>query len=122
MWQYPAFRYVLRQALSSHCVLVYESDYYISFARLHDVLDARMADIESYEATVSVDAPQGEPFTVVTLCADGGSLHPLYALGMPTISTRGYLTQVGSSAAVHIGRRQGFVAGVEGRLVATDLT
>ncbi len=64
VWQHPAFRHVLRQALSDHRVLLYEGDSYISFARLHGVLGARMADIESYAPAVSMDAPEGEPFTV----------------------------------------------------------
>ena len=54
-------RQVLRQALSDHRLLLYEGDSYISFSRLHDVLGARIADIESYAPAVSVDAPEGEP-------------------------------------------------------------
>ena len=41
VWQHPAFRQVLRQALSDHRLLLYEGDSYISFSRLHDVLGAR---------------------------------------------------------------------------------
>lgn len=99
VWQHPAFRQVLRQALSDHRLLLYEGDSYISFSRLHDVLGARMADIESYAPAVSVDAPEGEPFTVASLRAGGATPHPLYGLDMPDDFYEGLLDAGGSCAA-----------------------
>ena len=69
VWQHPVFRHVLRQALSDHRALLYEGDSYISFTRLHGVLGARMADIESFAPAVTMDAPEGKPFTVASLRA-----------------------------------------------------
>ena len=99
VWQHPAFRHVLRQALSDHRVLLYEGDSYISFARLHDVLGARMADIESYAPAVSVDAPEGEPFTVASLRAAAPYRIRCTGWTCPTTSTRACSTRAGSCAA-----------------------
>lgn len=121
VWQHPAFRHVLRQALSDHRVLLYESESYISFARLHDVLGARMADIESYAPAVSMDAPEGEPFTVASLRAGGAVSHPLYGLDMPDDFYEGLLDAGGLLRSCTLAGTKVFVAGGEGRLSAADL-
>ena len=121
VWQHPAFRYVLHQALSDHRVLLYEGDSYISFARLHDVLGARMADIESYAPAVSMDAPEGEPFTVASLRAGGAVSHPLYGLDMPDDFYEGLLDAGGLLRGCTLAGTKVFVAGGEGRLSASDL-
>lgn len=121
VWQHPAFRHVLRQALSDHRVLLYEGDSYISFSRLHDVLDARMADIESYAPAVSMDAPEGEPFTVASLRAGGAAPHPLYSLDMPDDFYEGLLDAGGLLRSCTLAGTKVFVAGGEGRLSAADL-
>ena len=121
VWQHPAFRHVLRQALSDHRVLLYEGDSYISFARLHDVLGARMADIESYAPAVSMDAPEGEPFTVASLRAGGAVSHPLYGLDMPDDFYEGLLDAGGLLRSCTLAGTKVFVAGGEGRLSAADL-
>ncbi|VUX33587.1 Uncharacterised protein [Bifidobacterium catenulatum] len=121
VWQHPAFRHVLRQALSDHRVLLYEDDSYISFARLHDVLGARMADIESYAPAVSVDAPEGEPFTVASLRAGCAVSHPLYGLDMPDDFYEGLLDAGGLLRSCTLAGTKVFVAGGEGRLSAADL-
>lgn len=121
VWQHPAFRHVLRQALSDHRVLLYEGDSYISFARLHDVLGARMADIESFAPAVSMDAPEGEPFTVASLRAGGAVSHPLYGLDMPDDFYEGLLDAGGLLRSCTLAGTKVFVAGGEGRLSAADL-
>ncbi len=121
VWQHPAFRHVLRQALSDHRVLLYEGDSYISFARLHGVLGARMADIESYAPAVSMDAPEGEPFTVASLRAGGAASHPLYGLDMPDDFYEGLLDAGGLLRSCTLAGTKVFVAGGEGRLSAADL-
>lgn len=121
VWQHPAFRHVLRQALSDHRVLLYEGDSYISFARLHDVLGARMVDIESYAPAVSMDAPEGEPFTVASLRAGGAVSHPLYGLDMPDDFYEGLLDAGGLLRSCTLAGTKVFVAGGEGRLSAADL-
>lgn len=121
VWQHPAFRHVLRQALSDHRVLLYEGDSYISFARLHDVLGARMVDIESYAPAVSMDAPEGEPFTVASLRAGGAASHPLYGLDMPDDFYEGLLDAGGLLRSCTLAGTKAFVAGGEGRLSAADL-
>lgn len=122
VWQHPAFRHVLRQALSDHRVLLYEGDSYISFGRLHDVLGARMADIESYAPAMSMDAPEGEPFTVASLRAGGAvSHHPLYGLDMPDDFYEGLLDAGGLLRSCTLAGTKVFVAGGEGRLSAADL-
>lgn len=121
VWQHPAFRHVLRQALSDHRVLLYEGGSYISFARLHDVLGARMADIESYAPAVSMDAPEGEPFTVASLRAGGATPHPLYGLDMPDDFYEGLLDAGGLLRSCTLAGTKVFVAGGEGRLSAADL-
>lgn len=121
VWQHPAFRRVLRRALSDHRVLLYEGDSYISFARLHDVLGARMADIESYAPAVSMDAPEGEPFTVASLRASGSVSHPLYGLDMPDDFYEGLLDAGGLLRSCTLAGTKVFVAGGEGRLSAADL-
>lgn len=121
VWQHPAFRHVLRQALSDHRVLLYEGDSYISFARLQDVLGARMADIESYAPAVSMDAPEGEPFTVASLRAGGATPHPLYGLDMPDDFYEGLLDAGGLLRSCTLAGTKVFVAGGEGRLSAADL-
>lgn len=121
VWQHPAFRHVLRRALSDHRVLVYEGDSYISFTRLHDVLGARMADIESYASSVSASAPEGEPFTVASLRAGGASSHPLYGLDMPDDFYEGLLDAGGLLRSCTLAGTKVFVAGGEGRLSAADL-
>ncbi len=121
VWQHPAFRHVLRQALSDHRVLLYEGDSYISFARLHDVLGARMADIESYAPAVSMDVPEGEPFTVASLRAGGATPHPLYGLDMPDDFYEGLLDAGGLLRSCTLAGTKVFVAGGEGRLSAADL-
>lgn len=121
VWQHPAFRYVLRQALSDHRVLLYEGDSYISFARLHDVLGARMTDIESYAPAVCMDAPEGEPFTVASLRAGGATPHPLYGLDMPDDFYEGLLDAGGLLRSCTLAGTKVFVAGGEGRLSAADL-
>ena len=115
------FRQVLRQALSDHRLLLYEGDSYISFSRLHDVLGARMADIESYAPAVSVDAPEGEPFTVASLRAGGATPHPLYGLDMPDDFYEGLLDAGGLLRSCTLAGTKVFVAGGEGRLSAADL-
>lgn len=121
VWQHPAFRHVLRQELSDHRVLLYEGDSYISFSRLHDVLGARMADIESYAPAVSMDAPEGEPFTVASLRAGGAVSHPLYGLDMPDDFYEGLLDAGGLLRSCTLAGTKVFVAGGEGRLSAVDL-
>lgn len=121
VWQHPAFRHVLRQALSDHRVLLYEGDSYISFARLHDVMGARMADIESYAPAVSMDAPEGKPFTVASLRAGGATPHPLYGLDMPDDFYEGLLDVGGLLRSCTLAGTKVFVAGGEGRLSAADL-
>ena len=121
VWQHPAFRHILHQALSDHRVLVYEGDSYISFTRLHDVLGARMADIESYASSVSANAPEGEPFTVASLRAGGAASHPLYELDMPDDFYEGLLDAEGLLRSCTLARTKVFVAGGEGRLSAADL-
>lgn len=121
VWQHPAFRHVLRQALSDHRVLLYEGDSYISFTRLHNVLGARMADIESYAPAVSMDAPEGEPFTVASLRAGGAASHPLYGLDMPDDFYEGLLDAGGLLRSCTLAGTKVFVAGGEGRLSAADL-
>lgn len=121
VWQHPAFRHVLRQALSDHRVLLYEGDSYISFARLHDVLGARMADIESYAPAVSMDVPEDEPFTVASLRASGAASHPLYGLDMPDDFYEGLLDAGGLLRSCTLAGTKVFVAGGEGRLSAVDL-
>lgn len=121
VWQHPAFRHVLRRALSDHRVLLYEDDSYISFARLHDVLGARMADIESYAPAVSMDAPEGEPFTVASLRAGCAVSHPLYGLDMPDDFYEGLLDAGGLLRSCTLAGTKVFVAGGEGRLSAADL-
>ena len=121
VWQHPAFRHVLRQALSDHRVLLYESDSYISFARLHDVLGVHMADIESYAPAVSMDVPEDEPFTVASLRAGGAASHPLYGLDMPDDFYEGLLDAGGLLRSCTLAGTKVFVAGGEGRLSAVDL-
>ena len=121
VWRHPAFRYVLRQALSDHRVLLYEGDSYISFTRLHNVLGARMSDIESYAPAVSMDAPEGEPFTVASLRASGAASHPLYGLDMPDDFYEGLLDAGGLLRSCTLAGTKVFVAGGEGRLSAADL-
>ena len=121
VWQHPTFRYVLRQALSDHRVLLYEDDSYISFMRLHDVLGARMADIESYAPVVSMGASEGEPFTVASLRASGTTSHPLYGLDMPDDFYEGLPNAGGLLRSCTLAGTKVFVAGGEGRLSAADL-
>lgn len=91
------------------------------FTRLHDVLGARMADIESYAPAVSVDAPEGEPFTVASLRAGGATPHPLYGLDMPDDFYEGLLDAGGLLRSCTLAGTKVFVAGGEGRLSAADL-
>lgn len=121
VWQHPAFHYVLRQALSSHRVLVYEGDSYISFTRLNDVVGVSMADIESYAPAVSMDASKCEPFTVASLRASGATSHPLYRLDMPNDFYEGLLDAGGLLRSCTLSGTKVFVAGGEGRLSACDL-
>lgn len=121
VWQHPAFRHVLRQALSDHRVLLYEGDSYISFTRLHNVLGARMADIESYAPAVSMDALEGDPFTVASLRARGATSHPLYGLDMPDDFYEGLLDVGGLLRSCTLAGTKVFVTGGEGRLSAADL-
>lgn len=121
VWQHPAFRHVLRQMLSDHRVLLYEGDSYISFTRLHNVLGARMADIESYAPAVSMDAPEGEPFTVASLRAGSATPHPLYGLDMPDDFYEGLLDAGGLLRSCTLAGTKVFVAGGEGRLSAANL-
>lgn len=121
VWQHPAFRHVLLQALSDHRLLLYEGDSYISFSRLHDVLGARMADIQSYAPAVSMDAPEGEPFTVASLRAGGSTSHPLYGLDMPDDFYEGLLDTRGLLRSCTLAGTKVFVAGGEGRLSAAEL-
>ena len=121
VWQHPTFRYVLRQALSDHRVLIYEGDSYISFTRLHDVLGAHMADIESFAPTVNMNAPEGEPFTVASLRAGNEYSHPLYGLDMPDDFYEGLLDADGLFRSCTLAGTKVFVAGGEGRFSATDL-
>lgn len=121
VWQHPAFRHVLRRALSIHRVLVYEGDSYISFTRLHDVLGARMADIESYAPMVSMDAPEDEPFTVAILRAKEAASHPLYGLDMPDDFYESLLDVGGLLRSCTLAGTKVFVAGGEGRLSAAGL-
>ncbi len=121
VWRHPSFRHVLRQALSNHQVLVYEGDSYISFTRLHDVLGARVADIESFAPAVSMDVPEGAPFTVGSLRASNGSSHPLYSLEMPDDFYAGLLDASDLFRSCTLAGSKVFVTGGEGRFAATDL-
>ncbi len=121
VWQHPAFRHVLRQALSDHRVLAYEGDSYISFTRLHDVLGLRMADVESYASTVCVDANEGEPFTIASLRAGGATMHPLYGLDMPDDFYEGLLDVAGLFRSCTLAGAKVFVVGGEERFSATGL-
>lgn len=121
VWQHPAFSYVLRQALLDHRVLLYEGDSYISFMRLHDVLGTCMADIESYAPAVSMDAPEGDPFTVASLRASCATSHPLYGLDMPDDFYEGLLDAGGLLRNCTLAGTKVFVAGGKGRLSAADL-
>lgn len=121
VWRHPAFRYVLRQALSSYRVLVYEGDSYISFARLHDVLGANMADIESFASAVSMNVPESEPFTVASLRAGGDCSHSLYGLDMPDDFYEGLLDVGGALRSCTLAGTKVFVAGGEGRFSAANL-
>lgn len=121
VWRHPAFRYVLRQALSGYRVLVYEGDSYISFARLHDVLGANMADIESFAPAVSANAPEGEPFTVASLRASGDCSHSLYGLDMPDDFYEGLLDAGGALRSCTLAGTKVFVAGGEERFSAANL-
>lgn len=121
VWQHPVFRHVLRRALSDHRALLYEGDSYISFTRLHDVLGARMADIESFAPAVSMDAPEGKPFTVASLRAGGATSHPLYGLDMPDDFYEGLLDTGGLLRSCTLAGTKVFVAGGEGRISAADL-
>ena len=121
VWQHPVFRHVLRQALSDHRALLYEGDSYISFTRLHDVLGVRMADIESFAPAVSMDAPEGKPFTVASLRAGGATSHPLYGLDMPDDFYEGLLDTGGLLRSCTLAGTKVFVAGGEGRISAADL-
>lgn len=121
VWQHPVFRHVLRQALSDHHALLYEGDSYISFTRLHDVLGARMADIESFAPAVTMDAPEGKPFTVASLRAGGATSHPLYGLDMPDDFYEGLLDAGGLLRSCTLAGTKVFVAGGEGRISAADL-
>lgn len=121
IWRHPAFRYVLRQALSGYRVLVYEGDSYISFARLHDVLGANMADIESFASAVSTNASEGEPFTVASLRASGDCSHPLYGLDMPDDFYEGLLDAGGMLRSCTLAGTKVFMAGGEGRFSAANL-
>ncbi len=121
VWQHPTFRYVLRQAVSDHRVLAYEGDSYISFTRLHDVLGVRMADIESFAPVVSAGATEGNPFTVASLRARGGSSHPLYGLDMPDDFYEGLLDAGGFFRSCTLAGTKVFVLGGEGRFSAADL-
>ena len=121
VWQHPAFRHVLRQALSDHRVLAYEDDSYISFTRLHDVLGMRMADVESYASAVCIDAREGEPFTIASLRASGATVHPLYGLDMPDGFYEGLLDVAGLFRSCTLAGIKVFVVGGEGRFSATDL-
>lgn len=120
VWKHPTFRYVLRQALSEHRVLVYEGDSYIAFTRLRDVLGARMTDIESFASAVSVDTPEGEPFTAASLRVDGAFSHPLYGLDMPNDFYEGLLDASGLFRSCTLAGTKVFVVGGEGRFSATD--
>ena len=121
VWQHPVFRHVLRRALSDHRALLYEGDSYISFTRLHDVLGARMADIESFAPAVSMDASEGKPFTVASLRAGGATSHPLYGLDMPDDFYEGLLDTGGLLRSCTLAGTKVFVAGGEGRISAADL-
>lgn len=121
VWRHPAFRYVLRQVLSSYRVLVYEGDSYISFTRLRDVLGATMADIESFASAVSMNAPEGVPFTVASLRASGDCSHPLYGLDMPDDFYEGLLDVGGALRSCTLAGTKVFVAGGEGRFSAANL-
>lgn len=121
VWRHPTFRHALRQTLSNHQVLVYEGDSYISFTRLHDVLGAHMADIESFAPAVSMDVPEGAPFTVGSLRAGNGSSHPLYSLDMPDDFYAGLLDASDLFRSCTLAGSKVFVTGGEGRFAATDL-
>lgn len=121
VWQHPVFRHVLRQALSDHRALLYEGDSYISFTRLHGVLGARMADIESFAPAVTMDAPEGKPFTVASLRAGGATSHPLYGLDMPDDFYEGLLDAGGLLRSCTLAGTKVFVAGGEGRFSAAGL-
>lgn len=92
VWKHPTFRYILRGALASHQVLLYEHpDSYISFSRLHDVLGTRMADIEGYAIAVAATVPERTPFTISSLRGGLGFSHPLDGLDMPDAFYEGLL-------------------------------
>ena len=121
VWQHPTFRYVLRQALSDHRVLVYEGDSFISFARLHNVLGTLMADIESFALAVSMGVSDDEPFTVASLRAGGAPPHPLYELDMPDDFYEGLLDASELFRNCTLAGTKVFVAGGEGRFSAANL-
>ncbi len=121
VWNHQRFRYVLNKMLKSHTVLLYEPDSYLAFTRLHDVLGVRLADIESYATSVSMDAPEHVPFTVVSLHAGGLCTHTLDALEMPDAFYEGLLEASGLfDSCVVVGTRVFRLKG-EGRMSANSL-
>ncbi len=118
VWRHPTFRYVLGKMLEVHTVFLYEPDSYLAFTRLHDVLGMRMADVESYAASVSVEVPDHAPFTVASLHADGLRVHPLDALEMPDAFYEGLLDASGFFRSCIMAGTRVFCLGGDGRMSA----
>ena len=124
VWQHPAFRHVLRQALSDHRVLLYRATAISPFAAAARRRWRRgMADdrVVPRPRGRRVDAPEGEPFTVASLRAGCAVSHPLYGLDMPDDFYEGLLDAGGLLRSCTLAGTKVFVAGGEGRLSAADL-
>ena len=120
VWKHPAFRSTLRDALREHRVLVYEPESYISFSRLHDVLDVRMATIESYAVAVSMAVPADTPFTVASLRESGLAEHPLYELDMPDAFYEGLLEASDLMRSCLMAKTRIFAVGAGGKMSAAS--
>lgn len=121
VWKHQTFRYVLRGALASHQVLLYERpDSYISFVRLREVLDTHMADIESYAPAVCAAVPQKTPFTIRSLREVLHFTHPLDGLDMPDAFYEGLLDTSGLLRGCTMAGTKVFVTGSNERLSANS--
>lgn len=121
VWKHQTFRYVLRGALANHRVLLYERpDSYISFARLCEVLDTQMADIESYAPAVCAAVPQETPFTIRSLREILHFTHPLDGLDMPDAFYEGLLDTSELLRSCTMAGTKVFVTGSNERLSANS--
>lgn len=120
VWKHPTFRHVLRRALASHRVLLYERpDSYISFLRLHEVLGTNMADIATYAPTVCRDVPAKTPFTIRSLREALGFIHPLDGLDMPDAFYEGLLDVSGLLRTCTMAGTRVFITGIGERFSAS---